>query len=274
MPGGLSLGCNAIGELRLPKRQGCHDCFVGDFLEVSGTTVSDGLDPIEPHHTSSGEVFLSQAASRTTSQEPESPIKLALSMNSDFAKDLRGLSPEVLRARVERIVRDWREKLRAGMQLWVGRERLTMAFDPALQCLDARESGALYPLAALHECTYLPRSSESANFALRVEFNDSEALVFQFQTGTERAAFALTLHALALEACKDKWHEDRPDEGWADDDDEDGTSTAEPDDDNEQRGGSICGSNGREASSSDGGDNSNREHRVLEGPDDSLGTAK
>mmetsp|Transcript_15099 Transcript_15099/g.26733 ORF Transcript_15099/g.26733 Transcript_15099/m.26733 type:complete len:265 (-) Transcript_15099:38-832(-) len=257
VPGGLSLGCNAIGELSLPKRHACHDCFVGDLFEAHG----NAADPIEGRSLS-GEVFSSQLVSRSTSQEAESPIKLAIMMNADFAKELRGLPAEALRTHVERIIREWREKLRAGMELPAGSERLTIAFDPALQCLDCRESGALYPLAALHECTYLPGSSDGS-LGLRLEFNDSEVLVFQFETGTERAAFALTLHSLALEACKDKWHEDRPDEGWADED-EDGTSTAEPDDDNEQRGGSNCGSNGREASS-DGGDNSNREHRALEG---------
>lgn len=229
-PNGLNLGCGNLGELRLPKRAGCHDCFVGELLEAQ----EDNSNPVETQ-ASSAKVFAPPTA-HPVSQEPESPTKAAASSNSDFARLLGGLPPEGARARVEGIVRDWREKLRAGIKISLNFEKVMLSYDPALQCLDAREHGTLYPLAALHECTHLPRATEGSPFELRAEFNDSEALVFQFRQGYDRAAFALTLHSLSTEARKDKWHEDWAAEGWDEESDmsvqEDGTnSTAEPEDD-------------------------------------------
>lgn len=169
-------------------------------------------------------------------KEPETPTRAARIQNEDFEKELSALPPEGARERVDRIIGEWREKLKVGLLVSLNGERVNLSYDTALQCLDARELGTLYPLAALHECTHLPRSAEGALFELRAEFNDSEAVVFRFDRTYDRAAFALCLHALAVEARQDKWHEDWGADGWDEESDvsgrEDGTnSTAEPEDD-------------------------------------------
>jgi len=225
--GGVSLGvCGSLGELRLPaKRGGCADCFASELLEAP----EQSSDHVETK-ASSGKVLV-PPSSRCSSQEPETYYQLALIHNVDFAKDVGQLPAEAARARVERIVKEWREKLQAGMRISLGAEIVTFSYDSALQCLDAREHGSLYPLAALHECSHLPRAYEGASFELRAEFNESEVLIFHFVQGYDRAAFALTLQALASEARKDKWHEDWCAEGWDEEVEEADESTAEPEDD-------------------------------------------
>jgi len=246
-----SLGCGSLGEFQLPKRSGCHDCFAGDLLEAH----EDSSNPIKMH-ASSGKV-LSPPIARSLShgsQDPDSYYKAALHSNPDFNRELTKLTPEAARERRERIVHDWRAKLRVGIAISTGRQSVIYSYDPALQCLDARRHGTLYPVAALHECAHLTRVSQGAPYELRVEFNDCEALRFRFEKDFDRASFALTLHSLALEARKDKWHEDWDADGWEEETDaSDDVSTAEPEDE-------VCGH--REASSS--GSNDTRDPHLLE----------
>lgn len=142
----------------------------------------------------------------------ESPVRMALLHNKDFAQDLRGLPPEKVRSRIAMIIRDWEAKLKSGTLVLMGGKRSTLAYDQALQCLDLRDQDALYPLAALCECAHLPKKA-GRPLEIFVLFHDTESLVFEFERAHDRAGFALTLQALAAEARKDKWHEDAVCEG-------------------------------------------------------------
>lgn len=235
--------------LEKPIDFGCHKCCVVDANEVmreEGLVVTRTVSTPEPKTFSIPEPKMCQSPSPSRQScisskldeefsQAESPTKAALSKNHDLAKELRGLAPEGIRARLDCLISDWREKLEASVRMQLDGDMVTLAYDPALQCLDVREQGALYPLAALGDCIHLPREVESkeagASFKLKVPFHDYEAITVQFDCGHDRAAFALALHALAVEARQDKWHEDL--EGWDDDAEEessfDDVSTAEPD---------------------------------------------
>mmetsp|Transcript_82972 Transcript_82972/g.216220 ORF Transcript_82972/g.216220 Transcript_82972/m.216220 type:complete len:289 (-) Transcript_82972:103-969(-) len=149
----------------------------------------------------------------------ESPVRMALNHNKDFARDFRGLPPEKVRTRIAMIIRDWEAKLKIGTLVLMSGKRSAVAYDQALQCLDLRDQGALYPLAALCECAHLPRKA-GRPLELFALFHDTESLVFEFERAHDRAGFALTLQALAAEARKDKWHEDAVCEGDSDEESE------------------------------------------------------
>jgi len=231
------------------REWGCHKCCVVDANEVmreDGLVVTRMVSTPEPKTFSTPEPKVCQSPSPSRHScisskldeefsQAGSPTKVALSKNLDLAKELRGLAPEGLRARLDRLIRDWREKLEASVRMQLNGDMVTLAYDPALQCLDVREHGALYPLAVLGDCIHLPREVDSkeagVSFKLKVPFHDYEAITVQFDCGHDRAAFALSLHALAVEVRQDKWHEDL--EGWDEDAEEessfDDVSTVEPD---------------------------------------------
>jgi len=178
--------------------------------EVPGL-LQDGSDNEASHPSSSPqEAKLVDDGDQEDVDHPDFPARMALSQNKDFAREFRSLSPEKVRSRTAMIIRDWEAKLKGGTLVLMDGERSVAAYDKALHCLDLPERGALYPLAALAECRHLPRKGKGVALELLVFFHGSEeSLVFQFERGFDRAAFALTLHALAAEAEKDKWHEDR-----------------------------------------------------------------
>lgn len=263
-PLSLTLGCLTGTGLRLDH---CHERGVGEAAEAieAGTTcrAADGTADgggargavaqdtpekqprflleatVHPAHggpeaqqTNAQGIFVRQSSGASPRQdalsmEDDSALGLALAQNQDFAAELRGLSPEAVRARLDRIVQDMRCELEAGTNMLLGRQRVTLAFDPALQCLDIREHGSLYPLAALGECSQIPRRGDGALEVL-AQFYNSEALLFRFHRGQDRAAFVLTLYALAAEARKvDKWHEDWG-EGWEDETHDEGWDGGSP----------------------------------------------
>mmetsp|Transcript_22943 Transcript_22943/g.52589 ORF Transcript_22943/g.52589 Transcript_22943/m.52589 type:complete len:293 (+) Transcript_22943:82-960(+) len=137
-------------------------------------------------------------------------VRQAMVSNPDWAAELRGVSSEVVRARIDCMLREFRERLKVGIEVKAGDAVVTLVYDAALTCLDIPEHGVLYPLATLTECAYLPHSggTSDAGFDLRLPFNDSEAITLTLPTARERAALALTLQELAMEAQSDKWHQD------------------------------------------------------------------
>lgn len=193
-------------DVRFPKWFSCSACFAGEALEA--------IDPTDGLQLPGVLVTPSRAFASHDFIQAESPVRMALSQNPDFAKQFKELSPDGVKSRIERVIDEWEKRLKAGIGVSLGQEKVTLAFDFELQCLDVRERGSLYPLAALAECTHLPRGSDiNGAFEVLAFFHNSEELVFQFDCGHDRAAFALTLHALASEARKHKWHEDWG-EGW------------------------------------------------------------
>lgn len=139
----------------------------------------------------------------------ESPTKAIMDRCRISMNEFHGLPSPDARARMEKAVQDMREKLKGGVTLSVGEaDTVRVSYDQELQCLDVREWATLYPLANLGEASHSEPGGGGGAYALNLCFEDYGDTAFRFEKASERAAFVATIQLLALEARKEKWHED------------------------------------------------------------------